>query len=316
MTLICLIAPAVRVTLALLGRPKADAVTGLRTKLYEVKDFQITPTHLPDDPNDVPPHKPLVTGVLYFAALTDRIYAVGMIVDDSQYNRLSDIVRSWRVKTIVNEVPRADFGEGWGVGKTSLISRFCHGAFSDSYLPTIQDVFTHTIKINRIDVQVEFVDISGVDDVGRLDHAQIMSADAYLLVFEYNQSIHPQMTLLNGLGSNSLTNAGSLQVVANIREYITAVRGVKGDAVIGFAANKSDDTRNREIPSETVESWAASLKKPVREISAKRSWGVHALFADLAQVMATCIPPSPSTVLSCYTIAGDEEKQQWCCHIA
>lgn len=60
--------------------------------------------------------------MLYFAALSDRMCtppllplrilfaqtrladAVSMLADDPQYDKLTDIVRSWRVKTIINEV--------------------------------------------------------------------------------------------------------------------------------------------------------------------------------------------------------------------
>ena len=72
---------------------------------------------------------------------------------------------------------------GFGVGKTSLVSRFVHSIFSDKYLTTI-GVKIEKKSVDVHDTRVELViwDIYGHDDFQKLRVSYLRGASGYILV--------------------------------------------------------------------------------------------------------------------------------------
>ncbi len=61
-----------------------------------------------------------------------------------------------------DEMPRAgSLSDVAGVGKSSLTVRFVEGHFVESYYPTIENTFSHTIKSRGQDFATEIVDTAG-----------------------------------------------------------------------------------------------------------------------------------------------------------
>jgi small GTP-binding protein len=74
---------------------------------------------------------------------------------------------------------------GFGVGKTSLVSRFVHSAFSDKYLTTIGvKIEKRSIDLGAQQVDLIVWDIHGEDDFQKVRMSYLRGAAGYLLVVD------------------------------------------------------------------------------------------------------------------------------------
>jgi small GTP-binding protein len=72
---------------------------------------------------------------------------------------------------------------GFGVGKTSLVSRFVHSLFSDKYLTTIGvKIEKKSVSVDATSVEMIIWDIYGQDDFQKLRLSYLRGASGYLLV--------------------------------------------------------------------------------------------------------------------------------------
>lgn len=72
---------------------------------------------------------------------------------------------------------------GFGVGKTSLVSRFVHSIFSDKYLTTIGvKIEKKSLDLPQTPVELVIWDIYGHDDFQKLRVSYLRGASGYLLV--------------------------------------------------------------------------------------------------------------------------------------
>ncbi len=72
---------------------------------------------------------------------------------------------------------------GFGVGKTSLVSRFVHSMFSDKYLTTIGvTIEKKSVDVHETRVELVIWDIYGHDDFQKLRVSYLRGASGYLLV--------------------------------------------------------------------------------------------------------------------------------------
>jgi small GTP-binding protein len=74
---------------------------------------------------------------------------------------------------------------GFGVGKTSLVSRFVHSVFSDKYLTTV-GVKIEKKSVDLGDQQLDLIvwDIHGEDDFQKVRMSYLRGAAGYLLVVD------------------------------------------------------------------------------------------------------------------------------------
>ena len=74
---------------------------------------------------------------------------------------------------------------GFGVGKTSLVSRFVHSIFSDKYLTTIGvKIDKKTVTLDQTSVDLIIWDIHGEDDFQKVRMSYLRGASGYLLVVD------------------------------------------------------------------------------------------------------------------------------------
>jgi small GTP-binding protein len=151
-----------------------------------------------------------------------------------------------------------------GVGKTSLVARYVHSIFSDSYRTTI-GVAIERRDVRRGDRTIELViwDLSGEDEFQNVQPAYLRGAAGYLLVAD---------------GARLETIATALTLQTRLRETV-------GDLPFAVAINKAD----------LADTWALR-PRDVRELelrtratlytSAKTGASVDELFGRLVDEIA------------------------------
>lgn len=152
---------------------------------------------------------------------------------------------------------------GFGVGKTSLVSRFVHSMFSDTYLTTVGvKIEKKSVRVDGGGVDLVVWDIYGQDDFQKLRVSYLRGSSGYLLVAD-------------GTRRSTLDTAIELQRTAT---------QVVGPVPFILALNKADLSSEWEIEAADVESLAARGWQVVKT-SAKTGDQVEGAFSTLATEM-------------------------------
>jgi small GTP-binding protein len=148
----------------------------------------------------------------------------------------------------------------FGVGKTSLVSRFVHSIFSDKYLTTLGvKIEKKTISLDRGSMDLIIWDLHGEDDFQKVNMSYLRGAAGYLLVADG-------------------TRRASFDVAMQLHD--TAQRTI-GKVPFMLAINKSDLAGTWDLEPGTME----RLEFPVVKTSAKTGVEVEETFAKLARAM-------------------------------
>ena len=152
---------------------------------------------------------------------------------------------------------------GFGVGKTSLVSRYVHSLFSDQYLTTVGvKIEKKTVDIGKDRVDLMIWDLYGEDDFQKTRTSYLRGSSGFLLVAD-------------GTRRSTLATAIALQE--------TAERAA-GRVPFLLLVNKADLSERWEIDDASL----ANLKGKGWQIlrtSAKTGLEVETAFADLARAM-------------------------------
>lgn len=149
----------------------------------------------------------------------------------------------------------------FGVGKTSLVSRFVHSVFSDKYLTTV-GVKIEKKSVDVDDEQVDLViwDIYGDDDFQKVRMSYVRGASGYLLVAD-------------GTRSTTMDTARALQ---------DSVQRTFGPMPFILVLNKADLVDQWALDETSLGLLAKNGWQIVRT-SAKTGQGVEQTFAALAR---------------------------------
>ena len=148
----------------------------------------------------------------------------------------------------------------FGVGKTSLVSRYVHSIFSDTYLTTIGvKIDKKTVDLGHERVDLVLWDIHGEDDFQKVRMSYLRGASGYLLV-------------VDGTRRSSLDTALALH--ENARRTI-------GSVPFMIAINKADLASQWEVDAEHV----GQLGLPYIKTSAKSGTRVEEAFESLSRAM-------------------------------
>ena len=147
---------------------------------------------------------------------------------------------------------------GFGVGKTSLVSRFVHSIFSEKYLTTLGvKIDKKSVEVGSEHVDLILWDIHGEDDLQKINMSYVRGAAGYLLVID---------------GTRRATLETALQVHESAQRLI-------GPVPVVIALNKADLAGRWEID----EGRLAPLGYPIVKTSAKTGAEVEATFLRLAR---------------------------------
>lgn len=157
------------------------------------------------------------------------------------------------------------------VGKTSLVHRFVHEVFDESYIRTLGAVPTKkALDLVASEGRPVHVDLTILDIMGRRTFLELFK-DAY---FHGAQGI---------LAVVDVTHRATLERIGG---WVTGVRSVAGDVPIVLVANKADLAERAEYGAAEVKSVARSLGGESFVTSAKTGDDVEAAFHRLATLVA------------------------------
>jgi small GTP-binding protein len=150
---------------------------------------------------------------------------------------------------------------GFGVGKTSLVSRFVHSIFSDKYLTTVGvKIEKKSIALGDEKVDLIVWDLHGEDEFQKLHMSYLRGTSGYLLVVD---------------ATRRATLDTALMLHAKAQWAI-------GQAVPAMLAiNKTDLDSTWELDQSALD----QLKCPVVKTSAKSGIHVDETFTALARAM-------------------------------
>ena len=151
----------------------------------------------------------------------------------------------------------------YGVGKTSLVSRFVHSMFSEKYMTTFGvKIDKKGVDLEKDKVELVIWDIYGQDDFQKVRMSYLRGASGYLLV-------------LDG------TRGGTLDIALGLQDSAEKTIGTVPFIVV---VNKADlsgqwEISDRDLMQLTNRGWR------VIKTSAKTGGAVEAAFATLAHAM-------------------------------
>jgi small GTP-binding protein len=166
--------------------------------------------------------------------------------------------------TVIFPIVKVVIAGDAGVGKTSLIRRYCTGMFQESRVATIGVDFQ--IKIVELDgksIKLSIWDIAGQERFGAFRDSFYRGARAVALVYD-------------------VSDPASLE---NLPRWQAEVARVCPNAKFVIVGNKVD--LGRKVPREQVEEWACSMDYPYIEASALTTQGVDEFFLTLAKLAVT-----------------------------
>jgi small GTP-binding protein len=151
----------------------------------------------------------------------------------------------------------------YGVGKTSLVSRFVHSLFADKYQTTVGvKIDKKVLSVDGRDLTLMLWDLAGEEDNAPVKLNQVRDASGYLLVVDG-------------------CRARTLDVALSIQQRVNAEIGTRPFLLL---ANKADERAAWEIPDSTWSDLAAR-GITVLETSAKTGANVETAFAALSTAM-------------------------------
>ena len=155
------------------------------------------------------------------------------------------------------------------VGKSSIISRFLKGSFTESYKATVEDLHCRDYDVNGSLIRVDILDTAGNLEFPAMRRLSISTAHAFLLVF-------------------ALDNRASFLEVQALWEQIKEQRSNYQELPCVVVGNKADlqDSGEQLVPREDSLTWVTGqgLQSSFLEVSAKEDQSIVVIFQRLLEL--------------------------------
>jgi len=171
------------------------------------------------------------------------------------------------------------FGAG-GVGKSSITMRFVSNTFTTDYIPTIEDFYRKTCRIDGRVCSLEILDTAGQEDFSALRDQWVREGDGFVLVY-------------------SCTSRQSLRELNSFRERIHLVNEDAAHVPMVIVCNKVDLSTSRQVSRDEGLQFAQQLGNiPLIECSALAGAGCEEVFytcvREIRRVRNTVKAPAPA----------------------
>jgi small GTP-binding protein len=150
-----------------------------------------------------------------------------------------------------------------GVGKTSIIRRYIHGVFEESYRAGVGTrIFSKELVVDNKRVTLSIFEIGGQEKFRFGENVLYKGSDGVIIVFD-------------------ITNGNSFQVLDDWYSQVESNLGE--DVPLFLVGNKYDLSVSRKVQRQEALSYASSRGADYLESSAKTGKNVIKLFYDLTQ---------------------------------
>jgi len=174
-----------------------------------------------------------------------------------------------------------------GVGKSSLLLRYCDENFSESFITTIGvDFRVKTVSVDGTDVKMQIWDTAGQERFRTITSAYYRNADGVVMVFD-------------------VTSASSFE---SVQDWLSEVdRYAKEGTCKLLVGNKADLSSERQVTRESAQQLADDNAMAYLETSAKTDTNVDTAFLMLAKALLSKY--QPVTPLKVHLPAGQKTKK-------
>jgi len=176
-----------------------------------------------------------------------------------------------------------------GVGKSCVTIRYLKNEFTEFYDPTMEETYETEISYNGKHHHVEIVDTAGQEEFTSFLDSSLSTGDAFMILYAIN----------------SLSSWNDLKSLRSKIFQETEGKNSGHRIPIIIVGNKKDLEGERDTTEESAEEYAASIRVPYVETSAKTGYNVHEAF----QLMMTEIDRIRPDLLVTRTRQGTNSSQ-------
>ena len=183
-----------------------------------------------------------------------------------------------------------------GVGKTSIICRYCNGTFIDETLSTIgAGFFTNTKVVDHVEITMMLWDTAGEERFRSVAPSLLRGANGVVLTYD--------------LGSL----ASFRELDAYMGMFVDTCAFDRENAPVLLLGNKCDlDTR--DVPEEVVSEWMARNNVNLHfEVSAKEGTNIEEGFGALLEVFVKHIGEAGVELMQLSTLKPADGGSKRCC---
>nr|XP_012803651.2 ras-related protein Rap-2c-like [Jaculus jaculus] len=162
---------------------------------------------------------------------------------------------------------------GVAVGKTALATQFACGRFPERCEPSVEELFSKVIEVNRAPALLEIVDTVGAEHLVTLKDLYIRNSDGFVVLY-------------------SVCDEASFEAVRPLRERMGRLRGARAVPLV-LVGTKADLDAQRQVLTAQGRALAREWRCPFLEVTAKSKMMVDRVFTQVVREMEAQAPPPP-----------------------